>query len=64
MGAIQFLFSVNAGIRDYSIFLDRPPVPSLRYKSGRKTTPPHLAGLAGMQRWWLYMADLMETSYK
>ncbi|MGI4735409.1 MAG: L-rhamnose mutarotase [Janthinobacterium lividum] len=52
-----------AGIRDYSIFLDPA---SGRLFGVQKLLPGHTAaalpGLPVMQRWWAYMADLMETN--
>ena len=52
-----------AGIRDYSIFLDPA---SGRLFGVQKRLPGHsaeaLPGLPVMQRWWAYMADLMETN--
>ena len=52
-----------AGIRDYSIFLDEV---SGRLFAVQKREPGHsadaLPGLPIMQRWWAYMADLMETN--
>ena len=52
-----------AGIRDYSIFLDPA---SGRLFGVQKLLPGHasaaLPGLPVMQRWWAYMADLMETN--
>jgi L-rhamnose mutarotase len=52
-----------AGIRDYSIFLDSA---SGRLFGVQKLLPGHtsaeLPGQLVMQRWWAYMADLMETN--
>ena len=52
-----------AGIRDYSIFLDPA---SGRLFGVQKRLPGHsaeaLPGLPVMQRWWAYMADIMETN--
>jgi L-rhamnose mutarotase len=52
-----------AGIRDYSIFLDEA---SGRLFAVQKRLPGHAAdalpALPLMQRWWAYMADLMETN--
>ncbi|RYE17302.1 MAG: L-rhamnose mutarotase [Sphingobacteriaceae bacterium] len=52
-----------AGIRDYSIFLDPS---SGRLFGVQKLLPGHTAAelpsLPIMQRWWAYMADLMETN--
>lgn len=52
----------DAGIYDYSIFLDRDSltlfaVLKLSPDNRRDTLPEHPL----MQRWWTYMADLMET---
>lgn len=53
----------EAGIRDYSIYLDRA---SGTLFAIQKRLPDHTAGalpdLPVMQRWWAYMADLMETN--
>ncbi len=53
----------DAGIRDYSIYLDRP---SGTLFAVQKRQPGHTAdalpGLLILQRWWAYMADLMETN--
>lgn len=52
-----------AGICDYSIFLDEA---SGRLFGVQKRRPGHAAaalpGLPIMQRWWNYMADLMEVN--
>ena len=52
-----------AGIRDYSIFLDRTTGTLF---ATQKRMPNHttaaLPGLPLMKRWWAYMADLMETN--
>lgn len=52
----------EAGIYDYSIFLDEETlhlfaVLKLRPDNKREALPQHPV----MQRWWAYMADLMET---
>jgi L-rhamnose mutarotase len=52
----------DAGIHDYSIFLDEETlhlfaVLKLRPENQRDSLPQHPV----MQRWWAYMADLMET---
>ena len=52
----------DAGIHDYSIFLDEETlhlfaVLKLRPDHTRDSLPQHPI----MQRWWNYMADLMET---
>ncbi len=54
---------INAGIRDYSIYLDRA-TGTLFAIQKRLTdhTTSSLPGLPIMQRWWAYMADLMETN--
>ena len=53
----------EAGIRDYSIFLDRA---SGTLFAVQKRTAGHTADqlptLAVMKRWWAYMGDLMETN--
>lgn len=52
-----------AGIRDYSIYLNAT---SGTLFAVQKRTPDHTADelptLPIMQRWWAYMADLMETN--
>ena len=53
----------DAGIRDYSIFLDRTTGTLFAVQ---KRLPAHttavLPGLPIMKKWWAYMADLMETN--
>ena len=53
----------HAGIRDYSIFLDRS---SGTLFGVQKRLPNHTADalpeLPVMKRWWAYMADLMDTN--
>jgi L-rhamnose mutarotase len=53
----------DAGIHDYSIFLDEE---TLHLFAVLKLTPHHrresLPQDPVMQRWWEYMADLMETT--
>lgn len=53
----------DAGIRDYSIYLDRSTGTLFAVQ---KRLPGHsadaLPGRPVMQRWWAYMADLMETN--
>lgn len=52
----------DAGISDYSIFLDEE---TLSLFGILKTTNPEamdgLPAQAVMQRWWAYMADIMDT---
>ena len=53
----------EAGIHDYSIFLDEETlhlfaVLKLRKPDQRATLPQHPV----MRRWWDYMADIMETN--
>lgn len=52
-----------AGIRDYSIYLDaaRGTLFAVQQRLPGHTTAA-LPGTAIMQRWWAYMADLMETN--
>jgi L-rhamnose mutarotase len=53
----------DAGIRDYSIYLDRATGTLFGIQKRTDTnTADTLPGLPVMQRWWLYMADLMETN--
>ncbi|GAB4025764.1 L-rhamnose mutarotase [Spirosoma gilvum] len=53
----------DAGIRDYSIFLDRSTGTLFGVQ---KRLPGHTADtlpeLPVMKRWWAYMADLMDTN--
>ncbi|QMW05720.1 L-rhamnose mutarotase [Spirosoma foliorum] len=53
----------NAGVRDYSIFLDRSTGTLFAVQ---KRLPNHttatLPGLPIMKKWWAYMADLMDTN--
>lgn len=53
----------DAGVRDYSIFLDRS-TGTLFAVQKRLTnhTTAALAGLPVMKKWWAYMADLMDTN--
>ncbi|GAB4018332.1 L-rhamnose mutarotase [Spirosoma koreense] len=53
----------EAGIRDYSIYLDRA-TGTLFAVQKRITghTASALPGQPVMKRWWAYMADLMETN--
>ena len=53
----------EAGIRDYSIYLDRS-TGTLFAVQKRLTdhTADALPNLPVMQRWWAYMADLMATN--
>jgi len=53
----------DSGIRDYSIFLD--PGTHVLFAVLRRTaghTSDQLPQREVMQRWWRYMADLMETN--
>ena len=53
----------EAGIYDYSIYLNR--LTGLLFavqKRGEGHTADALPNLPVMQRWWAYMADLMETN--
>ncbi len=53
----------DAGVRDYSIFLDH--VTNTLFAVQKRTvghTADGLPGLPVVQRWWAYMADLMETN--
>jgi L-rhamnose mutarotase len=53
----------DAGIHDYSIYLDRATGTLFAVQKRTDThTADALPGLPVMQRWWLYMADLMETN--
>ncbi|AUD05794.1 L-rhamnose mutarotase [Spirosoma pollinicola] len=54
---------IDAGIRDYSIYLDRSTGTLFAVQ---KRMPGHtidaLPSLPIMKKWWAYMADLMETN--
>lgn len=54
---------IDAGIRDYSIYLDRST--GILF-AVQKRVPGHtvdsLPSLPIMKKWWAYMADLMETN--
>ncbi len=53
----------DAGVRDYSIFLDHAT--NTLFAVQKRTvghTADMLPGLSVVQRWWEYMADLMETN--
>ena len=53
----------DAGIRDYSIFLD--PQTHVLFAVLRRTADHRIDALPAqevMKRWWRYMADLMETN--
>ena len=54
---------VEAGIRDYSIYLDRATGTLFAVqKRIVNHTAYELPGLPVMKRWWAYMADLMEIN--
>lgn len=54
---------VEAGIRDYSIYLDRATGTLFAVQKRIANHTAHeLPGLPEMKRWWAYMADLMETN--
>lgn len=53
----------EAGVRDYSIFLDRANGTLFAVqKRTNDNTADQLPGLEIMKHWWAYMADLMETN--
>jgi L-rhamnose mutarotase len=53
----------DAGIEDYSIFLDKQTNVLFGYLRVNETAAMDaLPGQAVMQRWWAYMADIMETN--
>ncbi len=54
---------IDAGVRDYSIYLDRASgtLFAVQRRIANHTTSA-LPELPIMQRWWAYMADLMETN--
>ena len=52
-----------AGIRDYSIYLDADSGTLFAVQKRLPNhTADHLPTLPIMQRWWAYMADLMDTN--
>ncbi|GAB4014799.1 L-rhamnose mutarotase [Spirosoma migulaei] len=54
---------IDAGVRDYSIFLDRATGTLFAVQKRLDThTTANLPGLPIMKRWWAYMADLMDTN--
>lgn len=53
----------DAGVRDYSIFLDRQTGTLFAVQRLTDThTAEALPTLPIVQRWWAYMADLMDTN--
>ena len=53
----------EAGIRDYSIYLDRASGTLFGVqKRVEGHTADELPGLPIMKKWWAYMADLMDTN--
>lgn len=53
----------DAGIRDYSIYLDRATGTLFAVqKRATNHTADTLPSLPIMKRWWVYMADLMDTN--
>ncbi|MDB5242174.1 MAG: rhaM [Spirosoma sp.] len=53
----------DAGVRDYSIFLDRQTGTLFAVQRRTDThTADALPSLPIVQRWWAYMADLMDTN--
>lgn len=53
----------DAGIYDYAIYLDRRTGTLFAVQKRSDTnTADSLPNLPLMQRWWTYMADLMETN--
>ncbi len=53
----------EAGIRDYSIFLDRSSGTLFAVQKREDNhTADQLPGRAIMKKWWAYMADLMDTN--
>lgn len=53
----------DAGVRDYSIFLDRQTGTLFAVQRRTDThTADSLSTLPIVQRWWAYMADLMDTN--
>ncbi len=53
----------EAGISDYSIFLDPETLVLFAVqKQAEHSTADQLSGHPVVQRWWRYMADIMETN--
>lgn len=53
----------EAGISDYSIFLDAPSLTLFAVHKAQDTARVEaLAESKVVQRWWAYMADIMETN--
>ena len=53
----------NAGISDYSIFLDQDTLTLFAVqKLAEDHTTPDLPNHPIMQKWWAYMSDIMETN--
>lgn len=51
------------GVYDYSIFLDKETNTLFAYqKTKEKSGSQDLGGEEAMQRWWAFMADIMETN--
>lgn len=59
---LKFLLS-EAGISDYTIFLDEETDTLFAFQKTRGNQDSQdLAGSEILQRWWAYMADIMETN--
>ncbi len=53
----------EAGVRNYSIFLDRETGTLFAYQEIEGSSgSQELGGTEIVRRWWAYMADLMETN--
>lgn len=52
----------EAGISDYAIFLDEETNILFAVQKQEGTSSQDLGSTAIVQRWWAYMADLMDTN--
>jgi L-rhamnose mutarotase len=53
----------EAGVRDYTIYLDPETLSLFAFQRlTEDTTADSLSSLAIMKKWWVYMADIMETN--
>lgn len=52
----------EAGISEYSIFLDEETSTLFAFQKLDGTSSQELGSTAVVQKWWAYMADIMETN--
>ncbi|WP_162053408.1 L-rhamnose mutarotase [Pontibacter pamirensis] len=52
----------EAGVRDYSIFLDEETNTLFAVQKQDGASSQDLGSTAIVQKWWAYMADIMETN--